>query len=124
MKPASSPSADAAQSPARRFASIGLTISAGLAGALLFHAIAFPAAWLTGSMLAVSILALAGAPVYLPGAFRGAVFLLLGVSIGSGFTPQVLSDLLKWPLSLASVASRNCRPTSQHAQHGNCETPH
>jgi membrane AbrB-like protein len=81
-----------------------LTIFAGTAGAFLFNFLHFPAAWLTGSMIAVSALVLAKAPFAVPEGLRQPVFLLLGVSIGSGFDPNFIAGLTKWPLSLAILA--------------------
>jgi uncharacterized membrane protein AbrB (regulator of aidB expression) len=73
---------------------IALTLTIGLAGALLFGAVDFPAPWLTGSMLTVSIAALAKAPLLMPAAIRQSVFLLLGVSMGSGITPESAAGIL------------------------------
>lgn len=81
-----------------------LTILAGTAGAAFFDALHFPAAWLTGSMIAVSALVLAKAPLMMPEGLRQAVFLLLGASIGSAFDPDFISGLVKWPASLAILA--------------------
>lgn len=79
------------------------TLAAGIAGSLALHALGLPAAWLTGSMLAVAALALAGLPVHLPDIVRQAVFLVLGVSIGSAFTPGIFSDMARWPISLTAL---------------------
>ncbi len=84
---------------------LSLTLLAGTAGALLFEALHFPAAWLTGSMLAVSILVLAKAPLGMPEGLRPIVFLLLGVSIGSGFDADFIAGISKWPISLATLAA-------------------
>lgn len=80
------------------------TLAAGIAGSFALHALGVPAAWLTGSMLTIAALALAGAPVYMPEIVRQAVFVMLGVSIGSGFTPEIVADMARWPISLASLA--------------------
>jgi membrane AbrB-like protein len=83
---------------------IALTLAVGLAGALLLRVLNFPAPWLTGSMVAVSILALARRPLFLPSAIRQGVFLLLGVSMGSGVTPETAAGVLHWPASLVILA--------------------
>lgn len=82
---------------------IALTLVAGAAGSALFHALNLPAPWLTGSLITITILALAGAPLFLPQWLRHLVFLLLGISIGSAFTPETLAGMLKWPLSLMGL---------------------
>lgn len=88
---------------AKQFREAGLTLGAGMAGALFFHAVHMPAPWLSGSMLAVIVLALAGAPLYLPEAVRQLIWLMLGISIGSGFTPEIFAGIMKWPLSLVGL---------------------
>jgi uncharacterized protein len=79
------------------------TLAAGAVGASIFHAIHLPAAWLSGSMLLVAILALARTPLFLPEAIRQLVWIMLGISIGSGFTPEIFGKVLKWPLSIAGL---------------------
>ncbi|HEY7644891.1 MAG TPA: AbrB family transcriptional regulator, partial [Hyphomicrobiales bacterium] len=83
---------------------IALTLVIGLAGALVFVAVDFPAPWLTGSMLTVSIAALAKVPLLIPMAIQQSVFLLLGASMGSGITPESAAGVLHWPLSLTILA--------------------
>lgn len=73
----------------------------GSGGAALFWVIGFPAALLTGPATAVSIAAIMGVRCIIPPALRDMVFLLIGVSIGSTVTPEVISTAMAWPLSLA-----------------------
>src|SRR5262245_11898813 len=81
-----------------------LMLAIGGVGALLFRVLNFPAPWLTGSMIAVSIAALAKGPLFLPVSIRQVVFVLLGVSMGSGVTPETASNILRWPASLTILA--------------------
>jgi uncharacterized protein len=83
---------------------VALTLAVGALGALAFRALDFPAPWLTGSMLVVSVGALAGGPLFLPTGLRQGVFLLLGVSMGSGMTPDTAAGVLHWPASLVILA--------------------
>lgn len=85
--------------PDWRAAAMALII--GSAGAALFWAIGFPAALLTGPATAVSIATIMGVRCIIPPALRDGVFLLIGVSIGSTVTPEVISTAMAWPLSLA-----------------------
>jgi len=89
---------------ARQLGQTGLTLAAGTAGALFCHAVHLPAPWLSGSVLVVTALALARAPLFLPETVRQLVWLMLGISIGSGFTPDILGGILKWPLSLLGLS--------------------
>lgn len=85
--------------PDWRAAATALVIGSG--GAALFWVIGFPAALLTGPATAVSIAAIMGVRCIIPPALRDMVFLLIGVSIGSTVTPEVISTAMAWPLSLA-----------------------
>lgn len=76
------------------------TLLIGAAGAALFWALGFPAAVLTGPAAAVSVATLLGFRSYIPPLLRDAVFLVIGVSIGSTVTPEVIATALAWPVSL------------------------
>jgi membrane AbrB-like protein len=54
-------------------------------------------------MLLVALLALARAPLFLPESIRQLVWIMLGISIGSGFTPEIFGKMLNWPLSIAGL---------------------
>ncbi|MDG4648135.1 AbrB family transcriptional regulator [Roseibacterium sp. SDUM158017] len=77
------------------------TLLIGAAGAALFWAIGFPAAVLTGPAAAVSLATLLGLRSRVPLGLRDAVFLVIGISIGSTVTPEVVATALAWPVSLA-----------------------
>ena len=85
--------------PVWREAATALVI--GAAGAALFWVIGFPAALLTGPATAVSIATVLGVRCTIPPLLRDGVFLLIGVSIGSTVTPEVIATAMAWPLSLA-----------------------
>ena len=77
------------------------TLLVGAAGAVLFWLIGFPAAMLTGPAAAVSVATLLGVPTGIPPLLRDAVFIVLGVQIGSTVTPEVVAVVRAWPVSLA-----------------------
>ncbi|MGC9417747.1 MAG: AbrB family transcriptional regulator [Rhodovulum sp.] len=81
-----------------------LTLAAGAAGAALATLIGVPAPFLTGPALTVTLLALAGVPVTMPAQLRDACFLLIGVNMGAGVTPEAVATAARWPLSLALLA--------------------
>ncbi|MEX0591281.1 MAG: AbrB family transcriptional regulator, partial [Xanthobacteraceae bacterium] len=58
-------------------------------------------AWLSGSLVAVTALALAGFPAHVPDALRRAVFLLLGISMGTAVTPETIAGIRTWPITMA-----------------------
>lgn len=75
------------------------TLAIGAAGAGLFWLLGFPAAVLTGPAAAVSAATLLGVACRVPDLLRDAVFLVLGVSIGSTVTPDVIATATTWPVS-------------------------
>ena len=81
-----------------------LTLAVALAGAGTATAAGLPAAALLGSTLAVAGMALLRLPARVPAALRGAAFAAIGVTLGAGITPSFLSDVARWPLSLAALA--------------------
>ena len=44
---------------------------------------------------------MAGLPVAVPGALRNTAFAALGVTLGSGASPDLLAEIARWPLALA-----------------------
>lgn len=82
-----------------------LSLAVGAAGAGVFHLIGFPAAFLTGPAVAVTLAGLAGLPVRVPAVLRDACFLMIGINIGAGVTRDLLGAALSWPLSFALLAA-------------------
>lgn len=81
-----------------------LTLAIGSAGGLLLYALAAPAAFLTGSALAISAAALARVPLHLPNPVRDASFAMMGMMMGTGVTPEGLADLASLPIAIAGLA--------------------
>ena len=75
----------------------------GAAGGLAFEALGLPAAWLSGSLVAVTIAAFAGLVVKVPGWMTSAMFLLMGTVMGSAVTPETLRLMLSWPISMGGL---------------------
>lgn len=78
-----------------------LTLIAAVIGGAVFAYLNLPAAWLAGSLVAVSALALAGAPVYVPDLLRKVIFVVLGISLGAAVTPETLAGIRTWPITLS-----------------------
>ncbi|MCW5682354.1 MAG: AbrB family transcriptional regulator [Xanthobacteraceae bacterium] len=78
-----------------------LTLIAAVIGGAIFAYLHLPAAWLAGSLVAVSALALAGAPVYVPDLLRKIIFVVLGISLGAAVTPETLAGIRTWPITLS-----------------------
>jgi len=89
----------------RTLAGLVLTLAIGAGGGWLFWLLHLPAAWLAGSMLAVTAAALAGVRTWLPNWLRTTVFILFGIQLGSTVTPQTVAHIGHWPVSMALMAA-------------------
>lgn len=78
-------------------------IIATLGGAALGLA-RFPAGWLSGAILAVTIAALLRRPVIIPAPLSQACIVAVGISLGSAVTPEILTRMAAWPASLAALS--------------------
>jgi membrane AbrB-like protein len=88
----------------RALRSLGLALVIALLGGAAFASFGLPAAWLSGSMVAVGFAALSGLRAEVPDRLRDIVFLILGLTMGAGVTPDLIDQLSSWPLSLAGLA--------------------
>jgi membrane AbrB-like protein len=75
----------------------------GAAGGAAFFALGLPLPWMLGSMAATTAAALAGARVALPNGLRAGLIGVLGVMLGSAFTPELLQRLGTWSVSAGGV---------------------
>lgn len=100
--PISSPAPATSPADTVRVSLVSFAVAA--AGGALAHVAGLPAAWLAGSAIAVSAAAIAGLRVGLPARLRDVAFVVLGVSMGSGVTPNSLERAAHWPVSLAILA--------------------
>ena len=87
-----------------RLAPVLATLAVGIAGGGLAALAGLPIPWLTGAMAGVAVAAVAGAPMVLPESWRLPVFVVLGISMGSGLTPEAVAAARTWPLSLLALA--------------------
>jgi membrane AbrB-like protein len=86
---------------ARRFAE---TLVYAGAGSAALGLAGMPAGWLSGAIVGVSAAALAGRPMYVPPLVGRAVYVILGISLGSSVTPSTVASMVTWPLSLIALA--------------------
>ncbi|MCY0096300.1 AbrB family transcriptional regulator [Hoeflea ulvae] len=83
-----------------------LTFGIGLLGAAVTYALSFPAPFLTGPAIAVTLAGLAGIRTKaLPQRLRDVVFVILGLTIGQGVTPEVFGAMRVWPVTLAALGA-------------------
>ncbi len=79
-------------------------LAIGAVGGALFFALNMPLAWMMGAMVFTTIAALASVSLYVPGRLRSVMIAILGVLLGSTFTPEAMQKIGEWPLTLASLA--------------------
>jgi len=84
----------------RRFAE---TIAFASVGAAALGFAGLPAGWLSGAIVGVSAAALSGRPVFVPPQVGRAVYVILGISLGSSVTPATVATMVTWPLSMLAV---------------------
>src|ERR1700743_2526932 len=80
------------------------TLAIGTAGGALFLWANLPGGLISGAMIAVGIAAIAGRPLHVPPLVTQAVLVLLGISLGSLVSRQLLQHLGTYPLTLALLA--------------------
>lgn len=87
----------------QRLRAIAIALATALAGAAAFVALGVPAGALVGSTVAVAAISLAGLKPDVPTVLRNVAFATIGASLGAGVSPHILSDLARFPVSLAGL---------------------
>ncbi len=80
------------------------TLAIGAAGGALFLFANLPGGLISGAMIAVGIAAIAGRPLAMPPILTQTVLLLLGISLGSLVSQQMLHNMGAYPLTIALLA--------------------
>jgi uncharacterized protein len=80
------------------------TLVVGAAGGLLFLWANLPGGLISGAMVAVGIAALAGRPLAVPPILTQTVLLLLGISLGSLVSRQLIQHMSSYPLTIGLLA--------------------
>jgi hypothetical protein len=80
------------------------TLVIGTAGGLLFVWANLPGGLISGAMVAVGIGAIAGRPLTLPPIMTQTVLVLLGISLGSLVSRQLLQHMSAYPLTIGLLA--------------------
>ena len=95
------------QASKKRFEPIPLilALAIGSAGGWAAAELKLPLAWMIGSMVATTVAAIAGLKIAVPMPLRGVMVALLGLMLGSRFSPAILDRLADWALSLTVMAA-------------------
>lgn len=81
-----------------------LALAVGTIGAALAYTVGFPAPFLTGPAILVSLSGLAGLRLEVPKWLAQFCFVVIGLSIGAGVSPEVLVSARQWPASFLLLA--------------------
>jgi uncharacterized protein len=82
-------------------AGIALGLSIGLAGGVVFHLLALPLPWMLGALIATMAAAVGGLPVLGPARLRASIVAVIGVLLGSRFSPDVIQEAGQAAMTLA-----------------------
>jgi uncharacterized protein len=80
------------------------TLAIASAGGAVFLLGNLPGGLISGAMIAVGIAAIAGRPLHMPPILAQAVLVLLGISLGSLVSQQLLHNMSAYPLTIALLA--------------------
>src|SRR5258707_11841320 len=80
------------------------TLAIGTAGGTLFLLLNLPGGLISGAMIAVGIAAIAGRPLTMPPILTQTVLVLLGISLGSLVSRQLLQHMGAYPWTIALLA--------------------
>jgi uncharacterized protein len=88
----------------KKFVHVVLALILGTLGGTVFKYITSPLPWMLGSMAFVTVAVLAGAKLRMPGRLRGAMITVLGVMLGSSFTPDIVKNMGQWLFTISALA--------------------
>jgi uncharacterized protein len=88
---------------ARRLRAIALALLIGSAGATAFAFLKLPLAWMLGAMVATTAASMAGLDIRMPYGFRTVMVTVLGVMLGSTFTPDLIDRVGHWAVSITGL---------------------
>lgn len=81
-----------------------LALLIGSCGGYLAFVAGIPLPWMIGAMLATTVAAVSGLAIEMPGVLRTVMVTVLGVMLGSSFTPEVLGRMEEWIVTLSCLA--------------------
>ena len=73
-----------------------LALGLGASGGALAAVAGLPLAWMLGALGATTVAALGGLRMRVPGGLRAAMVAVLGVMLGSAFTPEIFAEIGRW----------------------------
>jgi membrane AbrB-like protein len=99
------PASEATALPARlKTLNVAETLAIGAIGGALFQWLNLPGGLISGAMIATGIAAIAGRPLTMPPVLTQTILLLLGISLGSLVSRQLLQHMSAYPLTISLLA--------------------
>lgn len=89
--------------PGRLLVRVLLSLGGGFFGGLAFTHLNMPLGWLLGAMCMNIVLSMSGLRVSVPAPVRAVSLAVLGVLLGSAFTPEFLHRLGDWVISIVGL---------------------
>jgi membrane AbrB-like protein len=97
--------ASAAPAPGTDWRALAVTLALGAAGGALFKWLAVPLPWMLGALTFTTIAGMGGiAKIAVPRRIRGGFVTILGVLLGTGFTPAIVARMHEWLWTSAGLA--------------------
>ncbi|MCW5748311.1 MAG: AbrB family transcriptional regulator [Alphaproteobacteria bacterium] len=78
-----------------------LALAIGAVGGIAFNFLRMPLAWMMGAGVACTVAAMSGARIGVPNKLRQGMLVVLGVLLGSGFSPHMLGQTPRWLVTMA-----------------------
>jgi len=89
---------------AARWDRVALALLFGIGGGWTASLLQVPLPWMIGAMLAATAGSMGGLKLAMFMPARAVMVAVLGVMLGSGFTPEILGRMAEWSLSIAGLA--------------------
>jgi uncharacterized protein len=88
----------------RKALAIFLALSIGAAGGFIFKLLSLPLPWMLGSMSFVTAATVMGIRPRIPAQFRAVMITVLGIMLGSSFTPEIFARMSEWIITISALA--------------------
>ena len=89
--------------PPSRPTAILIALVIGTAGGWVAEILQLPLPWMIGAMGATTVAATFGLPIAMPAPIRTVMVTILGVMLGSTFSPEIMGQMAEWAVSLAML---------------------
>ncbi len=90
--------------PPASLRNIVIALTLGTAGGAAFYFLSLPLPWMLGAMAVTAAAALSGVPMAMSKHLRHVMIAVIGVLLGSAFTPALAGQIVQWAASLTILA--------------------